>query len=130
MGAGEGAAGKGWAATGVTAKASAPANLRYGETNVFPPVNHSHKAIFGITYQAQPRIGIAIQRCKASSRRSFLFRGLIATPCFAGDERVWTLAGILQIGRAEAVGEELADAVALDLAAVAAGAEDLDVGAR
>ena len=39
------------------------------------------------------------------------------------------LARILQIFRAEAVGEELADAVALDDAAVAAGAEDLDVGA-
>ena len=35
------------AANGVTAKDSAPAILRYGETKVFPPVNHPHKAMFG-----------------------------------------------------------------------------------
>jgi hypothetical protein len=53
MGAGEGAAGKGCArtATGVTAKDSAPAILRYGETKVFPPVNRPHKAMFGFPYQ-------------------------------------------------------------------------------
>jgi hypothetical protein len=60
-GAGEGAAGSGCAgaANGVTAKDSAPAILRYGETKVFPPVNRPHKAMIGTPYQDQPERSIS-----------------------------------------------------------------------
>ena len=86
-------------------------------------------AIFNTPYQAQAALGIPIWRGKASSRRSCHLRDLIATPCFAGDERAKELARVLQMVGTEAVGKEPADAVAFDLAAVAAGAEDFHVGA-